>query len=315
MTMTTTRGPSHGRMTKPRIPVAAALSLSFCVAIVGCSRTVADTVEARSADTTVKITLPPTSGTFDYQLGGAYDALPADIIAATDASTNLDIVVRDSEAEPLPGAYSVCYVNGFQTQPDQAELWADDADVLLHDGDGDLVVDPDWPDEYIFDPTTEHKREVILDRLGEVIDDCGSAGFDAVEIDNLDTSERFDGIDEGGAHALARAYVERAHEAGLAIAQKNAAELTGIAHDKLGFDFAVTEECAAFDECEAYTEVYGPHVLEIEYPDTLAEAGLDLADACAHDDSAPLTILRDRDLVSSGEDGYIYESCSGLGHR
>lgn len=99
-----------------------------------------------------------------------------------------------------------------------ADVWADAGDVLLRDGDGDLVVDPD-------------------------------------------------------------------------------------------FDFAVTEECAAFAECAAYTEVYGDAVLQIEYPDSLAEAGLTFSEACDGDDRAPLTILRDRDLVAASESGYRYESC------
>ncbi|MEI3848783.1 MULTISPECIES: endo alpha-1,4 polygalactosaminidase [unclassified Microbacterium] len=250
------------------------------------------------------VALPPTSGVFDYQLGGAYDKV--------DAGTGpvaIDVVVRDATATPLAGAYSVCYVNGFQTQPGEAEFWLGHEDLLLHDAAGTLVTDPDWPDEYILDPSTEDQRDGILAILGPVIDGCGQSGFDAVEIDNLDTWTRFAEIDEAGAHALASAYVDRAHGAGMAIAQKNAAEITAFAHEELGFDFAVTEECGVWEECAAYTDVYGDHVLQIEYPGALEEAGMTFAEVCAREDRAPLTILRDLDLVAAGGAGYVYESC------
>ncbi|MEN5074116.1 endo alpha-1,4 polygalactosaminidase [Isoptericola cucumis] len=253
------------------------------------------------------VALPPTAGVFDYQLGGAYDEVDAG--AGSGGPVPVDVVVRDATADPLPGAYNVCYVNGFQTQPGDAEAWLERAELLLHDADGELVVDPDWPDEYVLDPSTEAQREGILDVLGPAVTGCADAGFDAVEIDNLDTWTRFDEIESAGAYALARAYVETAHDAGLAIAQKNAAEITGVAHGELGFDFAVTEECAAWSECAAYTDVYGDHVLQVEYPDALEEAGLTFDDVCALDERAPLTILRDRDLVAAGEDGYVFAAC------
>lgn len=249
--------------------------------------------------------LPPTDGVLDYQLGGAYDE-----VDAGSGPVAPDVVVRDATAEPLPGAYSVCYVNGFQTQPGEADRWLDDhEDLLLHEASGGLVVDPDWPDEHVLDPSTPEQREGILAILGPVVTGCADDGFDAVEIDNLDTWTRFDAIDEDGAHALARAYVDLAHDAGLAIAQKNAAEVAGVARGVLGFDFAVTEECAVFDECAAYTDVYGDHVLQVEYPDALDDAGLTFDDVCARDDRAPLTVLRDRDLVTPDDPDYVYMTC------
>lgn len=246
--------------------------------------------------------LPPTDGVFDYQLGGPYDSVEIDGQTAP-----IDVVVRDATAEPLDGAYSICYVNGFQTQPGDDGLWSDE--LLLHDSEGDAVIDPDWPDESVLDPSSEKQRAGILAVIGPVIDGCADDGYDAVEIDNLDTWTRFPEIDEAGAHALARAYVDRAHRAGLAIAQKNAAEITEVARTDLGFDFAVAEECAVWDECGAYRDAYGEHVLQIEYPDALFEAGLTFANACAAGDRAPLTIQRDRELVAVGGDDYLYEAC------
>lgn len=248
--------------------------------------------------------LPPTSGVFDYQLGGAYDE-----VDLGDGPEAIDVVVRDATAHPLDGAYSVCYVNGFQTQPGDAEAWLDRDELLLHDANGELVIDPEWEDEYILDPGTPEQRDGILSILGPVIDGCADDGFDAVEIDNLDTWTRFDEIDEGAAQALAAAYVDRAHEAGMAIAQKNAAEITRLAHDELGFDFAITEECGVWSECGSYTGVYGDHVLQIEYPDALEKEGKTFEEVCGQGDRAPLTILRDGDLVAAGSAEYVYDAC------
>ncbi|MFC8730919.1 endo alpha-1,4 polygalactosaminidase [Luteimicrobium sp. NPDC057192] len=275
----------------------AAFVVTAALALGGCG-TVAD-----RAPSTPAIALPPTSGVFDYQLGGTSPTVTVD-----GSTTRVDVVERDATARPLTGAYNVCYVNGFQTQPDERAQWQAHPDLLLHRDDGSLVVDPDWPGEYVLDPSTAAQRRGILAILGPVVRGCAADGFDAVELDNLDTWTRFDAVDEAGALALARAYADLAHGAGLAVAQKNAAELAPAAR-RLGFDFAVTEECAAYDECDAYTAVYGRHVLEIEYPDSLHDAGLTFADVCRSTDRAPLTILRDRELVAPGEPGYRYDAC------
>lgn len=276
------------------------LTLTACQSTSAAGEATASDGDRGSASVEVTdVTLPPVSGRFDYQLGAAYEL-----------DGGLDVVVRDATAEPA-GAYDVCYVNGFQTQPGQADLWLDgNEDLLLHDAAGELVVDPDWPDEYVLDPSTPERRDRILGILRPVLTGCADAGFDAVEIDNLDTWTRFTDPDTGlieqaDALALAGSYVDLAHEAGLAIGQKNAAEATTEGRG-LGFDFAVTEECAAYDECGAYTGVYGEHVLQIEYTDNLPD-GFDAV--CADPDRAPLTVLRDRDLVGPEDAAYVYEQC------
>ena len=240
--------------------------------------------------------LPPISGVFDYQLGGSYE-LPG-----------LAVVVRDASTAPSPKAYDVCYLNGFQTQPDARADWLENhGTALLRDANGSPTIDPDWPDEFVLDPSAPAQRKVILDVMGPLLTGCARAGFDAVEIDNFDTFTRFaDRIDPAGALDLARSYVALAHEEGLAIGQKNAAESTETGRRDVGFDFAVAEECGAYDECAAYSTAYGPHVLQIEYSDNLPES---FATVCDSPDRAPLTILRDRDLLPRGTDGYVYEQC------
>jgi hypothetical protein len=142
--------------------------------------------------------------------------------------------------------------------------------------------------------------------LGPVVSGCADKGFDAVEVDNFDTFTRFSDVDRAGAIELARSFARIAHDRGLAIGQKNAAESTETGRREIGFDFAVAEECATYRECDQYRKAYGDHVLQIEYTDDLP---MPFRDVCSSPDRAPLTILRDRDLVPKGTDGFTYQQC------
>lgn len=240
------------------------------------------------------ITLPPAGAAPDYQLGGAYDP-PAGV----------EIVARDRQAQPAEGLYSICYVNGFQTQPGERDLWPEE--LLLHDDSGALLVDAGWPDEVLLDTSTASTRDSIVDIIAPWIRECADAGFDAVEFDNLDSFTRSLGaLASDDNTALAVALVQTAHAAGLAAGQKNAAELTAALHDEARFDFAVAEECAQFDECTSFTDVYGDHVIAVEYTDALRAP---LADVCAEPDTPASTVLRDRDLVTPDDPDYVFELC------
>jgi hypothetical protein len=268
----------------------------------------------------------PTDTQADYQLGGSYDP-PAGV----------GIVARDSSEYPAEGLYSICYVNGFQSQPQDADFWleehpdlllrypssadgtsgtdgSDGADGASSDGTdsdgakaGEPVIDANWPDEMIFDTSTEAKRAGIADVIGETIAQCAERGFDAVEFDNLDSWSRTSGaLTLDDSIALAELLVGRSSELGLASGQKNSAELGTRGRDEAGFVFAVSEECAAFDECSAYTDVYGDNVIDIEYTD---EVDVDFDELCADPERIPLTILRDRNLVTPNDPDYVYEAC------
>ncbi|HEY9312401.1 endo alpha-1,4 polygalactosaminidase [Williamsia sp.] len=249
----------------------------------------------RPFESTPGIRQPPTSGRFDYQLGGAYPP-----------PSGVSVVARDVTDEPAAGLYSICYVNGFQTQPGEEERWlGTNEDLLLH-REGELVVDPDWPDEYVLDPTDPQRRERIASIIGESIDSCAELGYDAIEIDNLDSWSRFPELDQASSIALAETYVTRAHDSGLAIGQKNSAETVVAARTELHFDFAVVEECWVFDECDAYVDEYGPYVYDVEYTDSL---DVPFTDVCSSSGHVPLTVLRDRDLVTNEHPDYVYEHC------
>ncbi len=240
------------------------------------------------------IVLPPADAAPDYQLGGAYEPSPA-----------VAIVVRDREAAPADGRYSVCYVNAFQTQSDDQDAWADD--LLLHDGAGDPVRDPVWPDEVLLDTSTAENRAAIAEVIRPWIDGCADAGFDAVEFDNLDSASRSGGaLSDADNLELAVSLVKMAHDAGLAAAQKNAAESSAPLHEKAGFDFAIAEECAAHHECAAYTDVYGDHVIDVEYLDASTQP---FADACADPATPKSVVLRDRALSTPDDAGFVFALC------
>jgi hypothetical protein len=235
--------------------------------------------------------LPPLNASVDYQLGGAYT--PAG---------GVQIVSRDRTATPASGAYNICYVNGFQIQPDEESIWlADHPDLILRDGSGDPVIDADW-NEMLIDISTPAKRTAVAAIVGSWIEGCASAGFDALEIDNLDTYSRSGGrLTEADAVAMMRMFSDTAHAHGLAVAQKNSAELVGNKAD-MGTDFVVAEECNRYDECGDYTAAYGDHVIVIEYRDA------DFSKGCSAFPELSI-VLRDRNLVTPTQSGYVFDDC------
>jgi hypothetical protein len=242
------------------------------------------------------IQLPPAEARWDLQLGG--DApVPAGV----------GVVERDWWAgRPEAGGYTICYVNAFQTQPDESGT---DRPDLTRNWPADLVLDledPDWPGEFLVDISTAELRAVAAAHVGTMIEVCAERGAQAVELDNLDSWTReIAGVPFGreDAVAYARLLVDRAHALGLAAAQKNAAELLGPKDQAdMGFDFAVVEDCGAYDECEAYASVYD-RVLAVEYTDE------GLAKACAILPPSASVIRRDPGLVPAGEVGYVYRTC------
>jgi hypothetical protein len=245
--------------------------------------------DASDATSSLEVVLPPPNAGLDYQLGGGY--APPD---------GVGIVSRDRTDNPAVGSYNICYVNGFQVQPGEEDEW--DADLLLQDENGNVVIDEDW-DEAILDVSTDDKRERIAEVIGSWIQGCKADGFDAVEIDNLDTFSRSgDRISEDDAVAFVAKLSEIAHAAGLAIAQKNAVELAA-RRGEMGTDFVVSEECNAWSECDGYIEAYGPHVLMIEY------ASEDFDVGCAQYGAEFSLVLRDRNLTTPQNDAYTFDGC------
>ncbi|MEU9556330.1 endo alpha-1,4 polygalactosaminidase [Streptomyces fumanus] len=245
------------------------------------------------------VTPPPVGAGFDYQLGGPY-APPAGV----------EVVVRDHTASPARGLYNICYVNAFQAQPDAEREW--DSDLLLRDGDGsdegggEVVMDEDWG-EALLDIGTAEKRKRIAARVNGWIDDCAAKGFDAVEPDNYDSFTRApEGLlSADDAEAFLTLLAAHAHARGLAIGQKNTAELAPD-REEVGLDFAVVEECGRYRECGDYTDAFGDHVLVIEYD----QRGLERACEGWGDDIS--VVRRDLDVLPAGRPGHVRETCADV---
>ena len=238
---------------------------------------------------------PPVNARFDYQIGGDYP-LPRGV----------SVVSRDwFIGSPDPAAYSICYVNAFQTQsdedgvdrPDEQSNWPPG---LVLEALGD---DPNWGGEYLIDLSSAAKRAQAANWVQPMIQTCASKGFEAVEYDNLDSWTRMDGTpleDEvpfGKAQAIAYAELltDRAHALGLAVAQKNGLELNRRqARTRIGFDFAIAEECGRFSECQDYRPLFGNRVIVIEY------RRRDFRRACKAVGRKMSVVLRDRDVTRPG---------------
>jgi hypothetical protein len=251
---------------------------------------------------------PPPHAAFDYQIGGDYP-LP----------DGVEVVSRDWFIGTAPDdVYSICYVNAFQTQddeddvdrPDERSNWPADL-VLLELGD-----DPNWGGEYLVDVSTPESRAAAAAWLEPMVATCADKGFEAVEFDNLDSWTRFDEtpmedqvpFDEDDSMAFAELLADMAHAHGLAAAQKNTVELPAeVARDQIGFDFAIAEECGHWDECQGYVDVYGDHVIAIEYEQADFEA------TCAGFGDTLSVVLRDVDVTAPGSDTYQYARCPETG--
>ncbi|MEU4243597.1 endo alpha-1,4 polygalactosaminidase [Actinoplanes sp. NPDC026619] len=236
---------------------------------------------------------PPANASFDYQIGEPY-APPAGVT----------VVSRDHDAAAAPGLYNICYVNAFQAQTGDESWWeANHPDLLLRDKNGDVVIDEDW-DEALLDYSTAAKRAALTTIVGGWIDQCGGKGFQGVEPDNLDAYTRSGGLlTESQALAYATSLISYSHGKGLAVGQKNTADLSSAKAKQAGFDFAVAEECADYDECQNYTATYGNRVLVIEY------TASQFKKACKQYGSTLSIVLRDVDVTAPGSRSYVFKTC------
>jgi len=234
--------------------------------------------------------LPPVNAKADYQLGGAYPP-----------PTGVMVVSRDRNEAPAAGLYNICYVNGFQIQPDEAAMWTSQHPDLILKDNGTPVIDTAW-NEMLIDVSTAVKRDAVAAIVDGWIDGCKTAGFDAIEIDNLDSYSRSHALLTPDNNVAAMAlFAAHAHASGLAIAQKNSTELVA-RKAELGTDFAVAEECDRYSECQAYRDGYGDHVIVIEYRQ------VDFTTGCTAYPGLSI-ILRDLDLVTPANGAYVYDAC------
>lgn len=172
-----------------------------------------------------------------------------------------DIDLFDSSAELIAalqarGADVICYFSAGSY-----ENWRDDADefptaVLGNNLDG-------WPGEKWLDISNTALQSIMIARLDLAVD----KGCDGVDPDNVDGYSNNTGFTLTAADQLAynRWLADQAHARGLTIGLKNdLGQITDLVAD---FDFAVNEECFAYDECDLLSPfvLADKPVLHIEY--------------------------------------------------
>jgi hypothetical protein len=194
------------------------------------------------------------------------------------ASIELDVDAWDLDLFDTPtatiadlqerGVKVICYFSAGTFEPGRPDEAAFPARVI-----GNGYEDDNFAEERYLDVNDDAVFAIMQDRLDLAVD----KGCDAVDPDNVDLSEHDTGfaISVGGMLAFNRALIAAAHARGLAIGLKNYLEVLDDIADE--YDFAVNEECVAFDECAAYADnllAANKPVFHIEYVDAADVAGV-----------------------------------------
>jgi hypothetical protein len=154
------------------------------------------------------------------------------------------------------GAHAVCYVDAGTWEDFRPDAGAYPASVK-GDPNG-------WPGERWLDIRA---TAVLLPIINARVAKCAAAGFDAVDFDNVDGYQNKTGFPLTAAEQLTfnEDLAALAHAHGLSVGLKNdTAQLGALASS---FNFAINEQCARFDECDAYDgwTAAGKAVVEVEY--------------------------------------------------
>ncbi len=104
-----------------------------------------------------------------------------------------------------------------------------------------------WPGERWLDI---RRLDILAPIMGARLDMCKSKGFDAVDADNVDGYTNATGFPLTAADQLRfnRWLAQAAHARGLSIGLKN--DLDQVGDLVADFDFAVSEQCMEYDECD-----------------------------------------------------------------
>ncbi len=162
------------------------------------------------------------------------------------------------------GIAVVCYFSAGSW-----ENWRDDMKGLAF---LDEVLGPTldgWPDEKWLDISDSRVRAIMLARL----DLASEKGCDAVEPDNVDGYENWpQGLSANEQLDYLGFLAEEAHKRGLSIGLKN--DLAQVDQLVESFDWALSEECLLWDECELLRPFLdaGKAVFHVEYgPASIAD--------------------------------------------
>lgn len=154
------------------------------------------------------------------------------------------------------GGHAICYVDAGTWENWRPDAGAYPSSVLgLPNG---------WPGERWLDI---RQTSVLLPIIANRVAKCVTAGFDAVEFDNVDGYTNDTGFPLTAADQLTfdTDLAALAHQDGLSVGLKN--DLDQLGQLQGDFDFAINEQCAQFRECSAYAGwvAAGKAVVEVEY--------------------------------------------------
>ncbi|MBN1947771.1 MAG: endo alpha-1,4 polygalactosaminidase [Bradymonadales bacterium] len=224
---------------------------------------------------------PRPGTTWQWQLTG----LPIDLSYQV---TMYDIDLFEVPEETIDALHAedrivICYFSAGSH-----ESWRPDAAQFPSSALGEPL--DEWEGERWLDIRDIQVRQVMRDRLDLAV----SKGCDGVEPDNVDGYANDNGFDLSYADQLEynRFLAAEAHDRGLSIGLKNDLDQVGalVCH----FDWALNEECFAYDECEALLPFIqsGKAVFQVEYgPATLQAAVCPRANALDFD-----TLIKNLDL-------------------
>ncbi len=196
---------------------------------------------------------PVLGESWQWQLSGAVDTRVDAAVYDVDGFTTSAAVVASLHAA---GRKVICYVNVGAYEDFRPDRSAYPASVLGA-GNG-------WPGERWLDI---RRSALLRPIIAKRFDMCRDKGFDAVEPDNVDGYQNHSGFPLTAADQLAfnRMVAGLAHERGLAVGLKN--DLDQVPQLVGDFDFAVNEQCAQYQECDALVPftARGKAVFEAEY--------------------------------------------------
>ncbi len=230
---------------------------------------------------------PGPATTWQWQLDGAID-------------TSLDVKMYDIDLFNAPedtiaalkadDRKVICYFSAGSF-----ENWRDDAAEFEQSDYGNEL--EGWDGEWWLDIRSKNVRNIIKDRLDSAV----SKGCDGVEPDNVDAYANDSGFNLTKADQLEFNcfLAEEAHKRALSVGLKNAG---GLVNDLvLSFDWALNEECFAYNECEE-TQPFidaGKAVFHVEYVDDTADGPTLKDEVCGSSSiNGFSTLIKDWDLTS-----------------
>ena len=166
------------------------------------------------------------------------------------------------------GTRVICYFSAGTFEPGRPDEASFPARVL-----GNAYEDPAFVEERYLDVTDDAVLGIMAARMDLAV----NKGCDAVDPDNVDLFDHDTGFDitEAEMRDFNLALAAAAHARGLAIGLKN--DMAQLADVASAYQFAVNEECFAFDECDVYLDNFladGKPVFHIEYVESSQAAAV-----------------------------------------